>query len=233
MKPHQPKKYVGCGSKPALGLVSIILFGVVFTTGCAISVEEGTTQCPVGATQLIQKIQRLGPSYVKRSDDGSVVGLTIPRDLGTDDTLELVEKVSSLRDLKFCVNQDTSRFTQRGAQSLGALTNLATLRIWCANEFAPGVFYEIARLKGLEYLELVRSDAPQQDYVYLTNLSNLVELKLHMTPNFGDQHVPLFTNLVQLRSVTLLWTGVLGPGTNALQTMNNLTNLVVKLRPSR
>jgi hypothetical protein len=233
MKPHQPKKYVGCGSKPALGLVSIILFCGVFATGCAISVEEGAMQYPAGATQLIQKIQRLGPSYVKRSDDGSVVALTIPRDMGTDDTLELLEKVWSLRDLKFYVNQDTSRFTSRGAQSLGALTNLATLRVWCAQEFAPGVFYDITRLKGLERLELVGSDASPKDYVYLTNLSNLVELELHQTPNFADQHVSLLTNLIHLRSVALLWTGDFGPGTNTLHTMNGLTNVVVKLRPSR
>lgn len=202
-------------------------------TGCATSVEEEVGQYPAGTMQLIQRVQKRGTDCVKRADDGSVVALTIPRELGTDDTLYLVEKVWSLRDLKFYVNQDTSRFTKGGARSLGALTNLVALRIWCAQEFAPGVFYEITRLKDLQCLELVGSDAPQQDYDYLTNLSNLAELQLDLTPNFGDQQSLSLTNLVHLRSVALLWTGVLGSGTNALQTMNGLTNVVVKLRPSR
>jgi len=230
---HHLLQIMGCERMSAVGFVGAILFGTFFGMGCVTSTKEEAAQYPGTTKQLIQRVQKRGTDYVKRADDGNVVALTIPRDLGTDETLHLVENVWSLRDLKFYVSQDTSRFTKGGARSLGALTNLVALRIWCAQVFAPGVFYEITRLKGLECLELVGSDAPQQDYNYLTNLSNLAELKLDLTPNFGDQQSLLLTNFVQLKSVALLWTGVLGPGTNALQTMNGLTNVVVKLRPSR
>lgn len=225
-KPH--------GSSCSFGSVCLtfaVLGLLVGLTSCATLVNQRAVRYPNDSLDLIQRLQERKAKYIKQSEEGAIVSLVIPRDLGTDQTLAAVGGIWSLQDLKLYLSQDSSRFTKEGVESLAVLTNLVSLRVWCAEQLPPMVFYEITRLKRLQHLELVASDAPIQEYDYLTNLCNLTELHMELTPNFGDAQSSLLTNLAQLRSVVLLWTGVHEVGANNFRHHDRFTNVILRLKP--
>ena len=84
-------------------------------------------------------------------------------------------------------------------------------------------------MKELRQLGLVAAYPPAGEYFGLTNLHNLVELRVAHCTNFGDSEVSLLTNLPALKSLTLYSDGISREGTNVLRNMIGLTNVVVKV----
>lgn len=109
------------------------------------------------------------------------------------------------------------------------MTNLTSMNIACGGLLKAGVFEEICKMKEVRELGLVAAYPPASEYFGLTNLHNMVELRVAYCTNFGDREVSMLTNLINLRSLTLYADGFSSEGTNVLRSMTGLTNVAVRV----
>ena len=112
---------------------SVLAAALTLTTvrGFASPETQGTGEAPPELSALLRAIQSEKPGYVGRESNGAVVSLTVPRDIADDNSLEIIARLVSLRDLRIYAKQDQASLTRRGIKWLGGLTNLTTLRLRC------------------------------------------------------------------------------------------------------
>ena len=161
---------------------------------------------------------------------GDVVSLTLTSLLANDAGLDLFSKFGSVQKLRLQTSRLSPELTRQGISSLVRMTNVTSINIACGGLLKAGVFEEICKMKGVRELGLVAAYPPASEYSCLTNLNNLVELRVAYCTNFGDRELSLLTNLPALKRLTLYADGFSSEGTNVLHSMTGLTNTVIKLR---
>jgi hypothetical protein len=169
------------------------------------------------------------PGSWERDAKGDVVSLTLTSLLANDAGLDLFSKFGSVQKLRLQTSRLSPELTRQGISSLVRMTNLTSINIVCGGLLKAGVFEEICKMKELRELGLVAAYPPAREYFGLTNLHNLVELRVGYCTNFGDRELSLLTNLPALKSLTLYADGLSSESTNVLHSMTGLTNASVKL----
>lgn len=170
------------------------------------------------------------PGSWERDAKGDVVSLTLTSLLANDAGLDLFGKFGSLQKLRLQTSRLSPGLTRQGISSLVTMTNLTSINIACGGLLKAGVFEEICKMKKVRELGLVAAYPPASEYSGLTNLHNLVELRVGHCTNFGDRELSLLTNLPALKSLILYADGFSSEGTNVLVTMAGLTNAVIRVR---
>jgi hypothetical protein len=183
---------------------------------------------------LLQKVEE-NPEDLGRDRNGNVVSLALRGTNANNRALLLVSTFGFLQELVIQGRgrPDTGEWTREGIACLHNLTNLVSLRILCVAPqpaLKEGVFKEICNLRGLRSLSLVAACPERSDYVALSNLQNLAELRVSYATNFGDRELSSLTNLVNLRSLLIEWDAVSQQGTNVLSRMPHLTNATFRIR---
>jgi len=182
------------------------------------------------ADTLVKEIEQGSRYDVTRDSRGNVVALRLLREWVTDWNLTLVSEIGSLKEVSL-VTSKTNDLSGRGISSLSRLTNLVSVQVNCGGSLPKGVFREVCNLRRLQHLGLAGAYPPAEEYTSITNLNNLTDLRVVACTNFTDKELNYLTNLVNLRSLVLYYDGISKEGTNVLQTMNGLTNVIVKLDP--
>lgn len=77
---------------------------------------------------------------------------------------------------------------------------------------------------------MVTAYPERSEYVFLTNLQNLVDLQISYATNFGDMELCSLTNFVALRNLYIYGDAVSREGTNVFSRMQHLTNAPVRVR---
>ncbi|HZR17494.1 MAG TPA: hypothetical protein VFE51_09220, partial [Verrucomicrobiae bacterium] len=139
---------------------------------------------------LLQKVEE-NPGDLCRDTGGDVVSLALRNTNANDRALFLASTLGSLRELAIQGRgkPETGEWTREGIACLHNLTNLVGLRILCVAPqpaLQEGVFKEICNLRGLRSLSLVAASPERSDYVALSNLQNLAELRVSYATNFGE-----------------------------------------------
>ena len=169
------------------------------------------------------------PGSWERDAKGDVVSLTLSSLLANDAGLDLFSKFGSVQKLRLQTSRLSPELTRQGISSLVRMTNLTSINIACGGLLKAGVFEEICKMKEIRELGLVAAYPPASEYIGLTNLHNLVELRVGYCTNFGDSELSLLTNLPALKSLTLYADGFSSEGTNVLRNMTGLTNVAVRV----
>ncbi len=134
---------------------------------------------------MVEQLERTNPRLVERNGPGEIVELALPPPFATDRHLAAVGQLHSLRKLRIYNPPPTNLFTGRGIAGLRPLTNLTTLLFLC-RPVPPGVLTAVAELPQLRTLYLTGADAPANEYPRLAGLTNLSELRIHSSRNFGE-----------------------------------------------
>jgi hypothetical protein len=222
------------GTSSALSARGAIPTLVVLLVGGVLS---GLSQAPATAvdrdtnkTQLASLVKEIEfkPSCIERDATGAIVSLTLPGILVNDSNLALVSRIESLRALKL-YTLGANDETTRGITGVASFTNLVELRLGCFYECRTNLWQAVCSLKGLRILGLTYTEAPGGDYRALTNLVHLEELQLLVAPTFGDEALSYTTNLLHLRRLSLIHTGVSDQWTNIVRNCGSLTNVKVKV----
>ena len=171
---------------------------------------------------------------LERDAKGNVCVLTLRSSNANDQALSLVTNLNSLRELGIYGRgwPETGEWTRDGISQLHKLPDLEKLRVACVAakpSLETGVFKEICSLGGLKSLILVAASPQRPDYMFLTNLQNLVELNISWATNFGDAELSSLTNLPKLRSVYFYYDAISRRGTNVFRYTPGLTNITVIL----
>jgi hypothetical protein len=200
-------------------------------------VLDSTSKNQATNYELAALLKRLeeSPGDLGRDGSGNVVSVALRWTNANDRALVLVSSLDSLQELRIQGpgRPETGEWTREGISCLGRLTNLVTLRVACIATkpaLKDGVFEEICNLRGLRTLSLVAAYPQRSEYVALTNLQNLAELRVSYATNFGDAELCLLTNLANLRSLLIHFDAVSREGTNVLSRVQRLTNTTVKIR---
>jgi hypothetical protein len=118
--------------------------------------------------------------------------------------------------------------TKEGASRLRGMTNLESIGMACGGSLKPGVFSEICQMRGLRKLNLISARPPAaEEYSAVTNLQNLTEFSVSYCQNFGDRELCLLTNLPNLKSLKINYSGITPEGMRFLHQMTSLTNVNV------
>jgi len=178
-------------------------------------------------TRLLAAIQSEGvPQYLVRNSRGDAVSVTLHGDLATDENLSVLSRMPSIEHVS--VQGEGRRITAGGIATLGRLPAVRSLTLACGGTLQEGVLLEVCRLRSLRRLELVAACPPRDEYRALTNLTNLLELRVGRCQNFGVAELHGVTNLTGLMTLDLEWDGFTLQQTNVLARLPNLTNIVIK-----
>jgi hypothetical protein len=173
------------------------------------------------------------PGRWERNEKGEIVSLNLSPLLANDVGLGLFKQFGSVHTIRLQTSGLSPELTKQGISSLARMTNLTSLSLACGHLLKTGVFDEICKLRGLRELSLYGACPPQKEYASITNLQNLVRLRISLCANFGDREINLLTNLPTLKSLTLEYNGFSRDGTNVLRSLSGLTNFAVRVaRPS-
>jgi hypothetical protein len=140
-----------------------------------------------------------------------------------DDDLAVIEKATALRIL--IVENQESRITARGIQSLANLPNLEHLRLR-----GPGVddaaLAEIAKLTSLQILNTPRGEFTDAGLQQLKSLPNLVQLRFG-SPHVTDAGMKTLVELPALRRLHLIDVPITDAGLHVLATIDQLESLYI------
>jgi hypothetical protein len=177
-------------------------------------------------SQLLKEIERSESIPPKRDKNGEIVSLSLEQSLANDERIEIASKIHSLRELQLGYPKD---ITKEGISHLVGMTNLSSMSLWCVRELKPGVFEEICKIQGLRKLSLSAVHPPAGEYAAITNLQLLTVLHIGLGDgtNFGDHQLSLLTNLHNLKSLDLGYSGITFEGMKILHQMTGLTNVNV------
>ena len=191
-------------------------------------------QATFAARDLLRSNETILSHSIRRDTNGALVSLLLASKYNDAQSLDLISKCDSLRELTIRGTPITNKFglTEIGIASLGRLSNLTTLRLSCFPKTGldRGVLRGISKMQQLRYLELYYTIAPTDEYAQLTNMLNLSHLRLVACSNFGDRELRFLTNLIHLEDLELIGTGVSVLGTNELRGLHSITNVHLESR---
>jgi len=215
---------------PSLKTRFLQLFVVALLTAIAIhwTISAGQTT-PDSVAATVPLLKQLETYDITTDSSGNVVSLTLRQEFSNDQNLMIVNGFASLQRLVL-MPVKSNRLTEQGIASLGGLTNLVALQLNCGATLPDGVFQGVCNLRQLQYLGLTAACPPLAELNSITNLGNLVELRVIECPNFADHQLAGVTNLTKLRSLVLYGTNLSKGATNILHTMTSLTNVDVRVR---
>lgn len=179
-------------------------------------------------SDLLRRIEGESERCVIRAPDGGLISVTVPPRYVTDHNLELIASSRTLQTIRIIATRDMHELSARGVVSLKALKNLRALAFQCAGRLPPGVLEAVAALDQIQHLELIGAEpSDAREYAALTNLQNLVSLRITHASQFGGDQLVFLNSLPKLRSVSFAITGLSESDAAALVNLRNLTNCLV------
>ena len=176
---------------------------------------------------LLQQVETTNPDDIRRDAAGRVVALTLRQGFANESNLFLVSTLHSLQRLSML----TSRRAQPSESSISSLidlTNLNTITFNCGGQLPGGVFRATCSLKGLQNLGLDGAYPPAAEYAAVTNLQELVGLRVTYCTNFSDQQLSFLTNLPKLKSIELWADSLSASAPNYFATLKKVTNFITR-----
>jgi hypothetical protein len=193
---------------------------------------ESNGSVSLGASNLVKQIAAEFPNMVTRDTNGVLIGLSIPSKYNDDRSLRLISEIQSIRRLRILgtPSAHASPLTPVGIEHLQRMGNLVSLEFACFQKSGlnVGVLRSASSISQLQEFQLYFSEAPPDDYVFLSNMVKLTSLSLDSCSNFGDKQLQTVTNLTRLTQLILINTDVTSNGTNILKQLPSLTNLYVR-----
>jgi hypothetical protein len=210
----------------------VLITGLLPQTGKSADLTSTLDGAAAGDSQraLLSAIEQELPANVRRQQDGSVSFVELPFRFVTDETLAMLSRMRSLRELRLRFSSKNNQLTSRGISDLGRLPHLENLALMCPRSLHAGLLSAVAKLQALTSLTLNRADSSPLEYSSLTNMVQLQELTIIEAPNFGDKEVLYVLGLPNLRRLVLAETSVTDAWLTVARSSRSLTNVIVSPR---
>ena len=186
--------------------------------------DQHPTESQVAA--FLREVAADRVAQVERDPQGQAVSLVLCRPYASDRGMILASQLRSLRSLTIQGQSMSTGYSEHGASSLHALTNLVTLKILCTGPLDSRFFKEVCRLRSLRELQLTAAMPPSREYRWIADLHRLERLGIANCTNFGDAEISVVTNLVKLKNLQLVNNAVTHHGTNVLKVLPGLTDVL-------
>lgn len=196
---------------------------------------SGTSQKDRQVFQLLQNISqsvpKQFPSPVVRDPNGAIVSLGVPSQYVDDTNLELIGSLSAVPEISIYLDSDRKRvapiLTEMGISSLARIANLRSLKLVCLNRLDKGVLRGVSKITQLRHLTIYNIPFSSDEFQWLGDMTNLTDLEVDTCKSFGNKEASYLKNLTNLHTLQLIRTSVSQDLSNALSSIQSLTNIVI------
>lgn len=155
-----------------------------------------------GFRVLLEKIEKVAPDQIQRRNDGVPISLILSHSMLNDQNIHLLSGVLSIHKIVL-ISSPKSTITLHGVEELVAMTNVLSLTMECFKALPNNYISAVSKMKQLRSIGLIGNDAPILEYQYISKMTNLEEIVILYSENYGDAQLADLRSLPLLRKVRI------------------------------